>query len=75
MEADHQLHPGLHRAAGPVRARPRAQRAAIARFAEAEGMKIIAELVEVETGKGADALERRPELAAALAEGAQGSAL
>jgi DNA invertase Pin-like site-specific DNA recombinase len=44
-----------------------AQRAAIARFAEAEGFKIIAEYVEAETGKGADALDRRPQLAAALA--------
>jgi DNA invertase Pin-like site-specific DNA recombinase len=45
-----------------------AQRAAIARFAEAEGYEIVRELVEVETGKGADALDRRPELSAALAE-------
>lgn len=46
-----------------------AQRAAIARFAEAEGFTIIAEHVEVESGKGgADALDRRPGLAAALAE-------
>jgi hypothetical protein len=45
-----------------------AQKAAIQRFAEAEGIKLIAEHVEVETGKGADALERRPELAAALAQ-------
>jgi DNA invertase Pin-like site-specific DNA recombinase len=44
-----------------------AQRAAIARFAEAEGLETIAELVEVETGKGADALERRPKLRQALA--------
>jgi DNA invertase Pin-like site-specific DNA recombinase len=44
-----------------------AQRAALQRFAEAEGIEIIAEHVEVETGKGADALDRRPELAAALA--------
>jgi DNA invertase Pin-like site-specific DNA recombinase len=44
-----------------------AQRAAIARFAEAEGLQLIAELVEAETGKGADALDRRPQLAAALA--------
>ena len=36
---------------------------------EAEGMQIIAEYVEVETGKGSDALERRPHLAAALATG------
>jgi DNA invertase Pin-like site-specific DNA recombinase len=45
-----------------------AQRAAVARFAEAEGYTIAAEHVEVETGKGSDALDRRPELAAALAQ-------
>src|SRR5215510_3261385 len=44
-----------------------AQRAAIARFAEAEDITIIAEFTEAETGKGADALDRRPQLAAALA--------
>ena len=44
-----------------------AQRAAIQRFTEAESLSIITEFVEAETGKGADALERRPKLAAALA--------
>ena len=44
-----------------------AQRAAVARFAEAEGITILYEFTEVETGKGADALDRRPQLAAALA--------
>jgi DNA invertase Pin-like site-specific DNA recombinase len=44
-----------------------AQKSAVARFAESEGIEIVAEHVEVETGKGADALDRRPELAAALA--------
>jgi DNA invertase Pin-like site-specific DNA recombinase len=44
-----------------------AQRAAIAAFAAAEGMTILSEYVEVETGKGADALDRRPVLAAVLA--------
>jgi DNA invertase Pin-like site-specific DNA recombinase len=44
-----------------------AQRAAVTRFAEAEGTTIIGEYVEAETGKGDDALERRPRLAAALA--------
>jgi len=44
-----------------------AQRAAIERFAQAEGMQIVTEYVEAETGKGADALDRRPQLAAALA--------
>lgn len=45
-----------------------AQREAVTRFAEAEGLEVVAEHVEVETGKGADALERRPVLAAALAQ-------
>jgi len=44
-----------------------AQREAVARFATAEGLEVVAEYVEVETGKGSDALERRPQLAAALA--------
>jgi DNA invertase Pin-like site-specific DNA recombinase len=43
-----------------------AQRAAIMRFTESESLSIIAEFVEAETGKGTDALERRPKLAAAL---------
>ena len=43
-----------------------AQRAAIRRFAEDEGLTISAEYIEIETGKGADALERRPELTKAL---------
>jgi DNA invertase Pin-like site-specific DNA recombinase len=38
------------------------------RFAETEGLEIVREFIEVETGKRADALERRPQLAAALAE-------
>lgn len=44
-----------------------AQRAAVQRFAEAEQLTIVGEFVEVETGKGADALDRRPQLKAALA--------
>jgi DNA invertase Pin-like site-specific DNA recombinase len=59
--------PRFHRAAKSVRLGIEAQRAAVARFAEAEGVTIVAEYVEAETGKGADALERRPQLAAALA--------
>ena len=43
-----------------------AQVEAISRFAAQEGFRIIERFVEVETGKGADALERRPKLAAAL---------
>ena len=45
-----------------------AQRKAIADFAQREGFELVAEQVEVETGKGSDALDRRPVLAAALAE-------
>ena len=48
-----------------------AQRETIARFAEAEGFEIVQEFVEVETGKGADALSRRPMLRDAL-EAARG---
>jgi DNA invertase Pin-like site-specific DNA recombinase len=44
-----------------------AQREAVARFIVAEGCEALGEYVEVETGKGADALDRRPQLAAALA--------
>jgi DNA invertase Pin-like site-specific DNA recombinase len=43
-----------------------AQQAALARFAEAEGFDLVQTFAEVETGKGADALSRRPQLAAAL---------
>lgn len=44
-----------------------AQREAVARFATAEGLEVLAEFVEVETGKGCDALDRRPKLREALA--------
>lgn len=43
-----------------------AQREAIARFAQAEGIELVSEHVEIETGKGADALDRRPVLKSAL---------
>ena len=45
-----------------------AQREALARFVVAEEFEIVREFIEIETGKGADALDRRPQLAAALAE-------
>jgi len=41
----------------------------VARFAKTEGFFLLAEFVEAETGKCADALDRRPQLAAALAAG------
>ena len=44
-----------------------AQRSAIERFASSKSLTIAAEYVEAETGKGFDALDRRPQLAAALA--------
>jgi DNA invertase Pin-like site-specific DNA recombinase len=44
-----------------------AQKAAVARFAQQEGIELIGEHTEVETGKGADALDRRPTLSVALA--------
>ncbi len=45
-----------------------AQREAVRRFVEAEGWSLAAEHIEIETGKGADALDRRPVLARALHE-------
>jgi DNA invertase Pin-like site-specific DNA recombinase len=44
-----------------------AQQRAIRAFAEIEGFRLVGELVEVESGKGADALDRRPVLRDALA--------
>src|ERR1700754_2706163 len=44
-----------------------AQRETLTRFAEAEGFDVLREFVEIETGKGSDAIDRRPQLAAALA--------
>ncbi len=44
-----------------------AQRQVLRQFAKAEGLELIREFVEVETGKGSDALDRRPQLKAALA--------
>jgi DNA invertase Pin-like site-specific DNA recombinase len=43
-----------------------AQAAALDRFAQAEGFDILATFSEQETGKGADALARRPQLKEAL---------
>ena len=37
-----------------------------AEFAAAEGFEIVTEFTEIETGKGSDALDRRPQLKAAL---------
>jgi DNA invertase Pin-like site-specific DNA recombinase len=44
-----------------------AQRQTLMAFAQAEGLTVAREFVEVETGKGSDALDRRPQLKAALA--------
>lgn len=43
-----------------------AQQEAVKRFAEAHGLEIFYDYTEVETGKGADALDQRPELRKAL---------
>ena len=45
-----------------------AQLEVIRQFAQQEGFDLTSEYVEIETGKGADALDRRPQLAAALCE-------
>ena len=51
-----------------------AQREAVARFIAAEGMTLLGEHVEIETGKGSDALDRRPVLREALAQARKGKA-
>ncbi len=43
-----------------------AQRQAVGRFAAEHGFAVVETYTEVETGKGSDALDRRPQLAAAL---------
>jgi DNA invertase Pin-like site-specific DNA recombinase len=43
-----------------------AQRGALERFAQANGLLIVAEFTKIKTDKGADALELRPQLASAL---------
>ena len=45
-----------------------AQREAVARYARDAGLELVGEFVEVETGKGANALSKRPQLLAALTE-------
>src|SRR4029077_9227958 len=54
-----------HRQAGQVRARPRSRARRHCRVRLGRGLEIMAEFVEVETGKGSDALDRRPQLSAA----------
>lgn len=44
-----------------------AQRQTLLHFAGSEGLELVGEFVDVETGKGSDALDRRPQLKAALA--------
>jgi DNA invertase Pin-like site-specific DNA recombinase len=44
-----------------------AQRETIARHCHTAGIALAGEYIEIETGKGADAIDRRPELKAALA--------
>src|ERR1700730_14846285 len=43
-----------------------AQRETLRHFVQAEGFEVAREFVEVESGKGSDALDRRPQLKAAL---------
>jgi DNA invertase Pin-like site-specific DNA recombinase len=45
-----------------------AQLSSTTKFAETEGFELAAKFIEVETGKGSDAMPRRPQLAAALGE-------
>jgi DNA invertase Pin-like site-specific DNA recombinase len=60
------LRSSLHHRPGEVRSWPRGPSAAIKAFAQSEGYKIAGTFEEHESGKGADALDRRPKLAAAI---------
>ncbi|WP_271439482.1 recombinase family protein [Pontixanthobacter luteolus] len=51
-----------------------AQREAVARYAAEARLELVGEFVEVETGKGSNALTKRPQLLAALAEAKKGKA-
>lgn len=51
-----------------------AQREAVARYAKDARLELVGEFVEVETGKGSNALTKRPQLLAALAEAKKGKA-
>jgi DNA invertase Pin-like site-specific DNA recombinase len=39
-----------------------AQRQALLQFAGSEGLELVGEFIEIETGKGSDALDHRPQL-------------
>ena len=56
----HRLHPRFDRKQGPSGLGMEAQEAAIAAFCTQHGYEIAAQYGEVETGKGHDALDRRP---------------
>ena len=51
-----------------------AQREAVARYAATARLELIGEFVEVETGKGSNALAKRPQLLAALNQAKKGKA-
>ena len=61
------LLPSFYRTAEALWPRHRSAKGSHRAVCAAQGVEIIAEYVEAETGKGADALDRRPQLAAALA--------
>ena len=65
---DHQLHPRIDPGAGQVGAGHRSPARRHRPVRRGRGYELIGEFVEVETGKGSDALERRPQLTAALAQ-------
>ena len=60
------LLPRLDPEAGPLRSRPRGAAHGGRGVRPGRGLHVIAEFTEVETGKGTDALDRRPQLKAAL---------
>jgi len=60
------LLPRLDPEAGPLGPRPRSPAQGCLQLCRGRRFQIVAEFTEVETGKGSDALDRRPQLKAAL---------
>ena len=52
-----------------------AQKSVVQSFCQREGIHLIAEFTEVETGKGSDAIDKRPVLCSALTQAKKGNAV
>ena len=65
-ETRHRVYPGEHCETGPIGPGARGATSGARPLRRGRGLRLVETFPEVETGKGADALDRRPKLAAAL---------